>query len=112
MKYVEKYNEAAETAESESAAYNKAGNIVVDDKETVYAKCQQVFLRDTVQNQFYVLVANGNLLDPRGTDSHRINTLKKELRKTNKQTFDYYLKYLQSKNTLFLRRAERSYING
>jgi|9_EtaG_2_1085328.scaffolds.fasta_scaffold56782_2 hypothetical protein len=112
MKYVETYNQKSETPESESAEYNKLGDIVESEKETVYAKCQQVFLRDATQNQFYVLVANGNLLDPRGTDSHRINTLKKELRKTNKQTFDYYLKYLQSKNTLFLRRAERSYING
>ncbi len=112
MKYVETYNEKSETPKSESAEYNKLGDVVEGEKETVYAKCQQIFLKDTTQNQFYVLVANGNLLDPRGTDSHRINTLKKELRKTNKQTFEYYLKYLRSKNTLFLRRAERSYING
>ena len=112
MKYVEKYNPKTETPQSESAMYNNVGDIVEPNTETVYAKCQNVFLRDAMQKQFYVLVANGNLLDPRGTDSHRINTLKKELRKTNKKTFELYVKYLQSKNPIFLRQAERSYING
>lgn len=87
--------------------YNKLGE-AVSGQETVYAE----FNDGEVQKKFYVLTSNGGLFDPRGADSHREKTIRKELRVTNQQTFDYYVQYLKTKNTLFMRRAERSYING
>ena len=91
--------------------YNKAGDLV-GDEESVYAESSEIDLGNATQKKFYVLTSNGGLFDPRGPDSHRERTVRKELRITNEKTFEYYVQYLKTKNTLFMRRAERSYING
>lgn len=111
MKYIEKYDAKKDKPELEAIKYNSSGQHA-EENDTIYAECKEYLLRDTAQKQFYVLTSNGNLLDPKGTDSHRINTIRKELKKTNKNTFEYYVQYLQTKSAVFLRRAERSYING
>tara|TARA_B110000211_G_C14092107_1_gene559760 strand:+ start:787 stop:1155 length:369 start_codon:yes stop_codon:yes gene_type:complete len=122
MKYVEKYSKNDDKQKSDTKSYGVYGEVLQDQEQgvsnpkdqdsIVYAKYKFIDLGEKVQKKFFVLTSNGNLLDPRGTDSHRIKTINKELKTTSKQTFDYYIKYLQSKNTLFLRRAERSFING
>lgn len=110
MKYVEKYSVKDDKRGSDSSRYNSVGQSATEE-EKVYAEYKSINLGDRVQKKFYVLTSNGNLFDPRGIDSHRRN-LRQELKVTSKQTFDYYIQYLKTKNTLFLRRAERSFING
>ena len=112
MKYVEKYNPKEDVKGSETKAYNAFGQAVSNEDELVYAEYKSINLGERIQKKFFVLTSNGNLFDPRGTDSHRTSTIRKDLRSTSKQTFDYYVKYLQTKNNLYMRRAERSYING
>jgi uncharacterized protein YaiI (UPF0178 family) len=112
MKYVENYQTTDDKKEATTASYNKSGQEVTDNADTVYAKCQAINVRDSLQHKFYVLTSNGNIFDPNGIDSHRQKNIKTELRNTSKQTFEYYLNYLKTKNPIFLRRAERSFING
>lgn len=112
MKYVEKYSTKDDKKQSDNKCYNAYGETVLTENEKVYAQYKAITLSDKVQKKFFVLTSNGSLFDPRGTDSHRTNTISTELKSTSKQTFDYYLQYLKTKNTLFMRRAERSFING
>ena len=112
MKYVDQYTTDQERKVSTSALYNKDGNIITDDAETVYAKYVAVDMNGRTQKKFFVLTSNGSLFDPLGTDGHRERTIKKELRSTSKQTFDYYVNYLKTRSGIILRRAERSYIDG
>jgi hypothetical protein len=112
MKYVENYTSKDAKKDTETKSYNAFGQSVSDDSDTVYAEYKAIDIGERVQKKFFVLTSNGTLFDPRGTDSHRANQIRKELKSTSKQTFDYYVKYLQTKNTLFMRRAERSFING
>jgi hypothetical protein len=112
MKYVEKYSVKDDKKETDNKQYNSYGETVSTGDEKIYAEYKAVTLSDSIQKKFFVLTSNGSLFDPRGTDSHRINTIRTELKSTSKQTFDYYLQYLKTKNTLYMRRAERSFING
>tara|TARA_B100000902_G_scaffold284953_1_gene270962 strand:- start:11920 stop:12258 length:339 start_codon:yes stop_codon:yes gene_type:complete len=112
MKYVENYTSKHDNKNSDKKSYNAFGESVTDTEDIVYAEYKAIDLGERVQKKFFVLTSNGTLFDPRGTDSHRANKIRKELKSTSKQTFDYYIKYLQTKNTLFMRRAERSFING
>lgn len=86
--------------------YNKIG-IEASEQDRVFAE----ELNGSVQNIYYVLTYNNCMYDPRGSDSHRENNLNLKLKKTSKKTFTYYIEYLQTKNPIFLRRAERSFIN-
>jgi hypothetical protein len=112
MKYVDQYTNESEKKESQTFSYGKNGEIVTDSKDTVYAKYTAVDLNGRTQKKFFVLTANGGLFDPMGTDSHRERTIRKELRSTSKQTFDYYVNYLKTKSGIILRRAERSFVDG
>lgn len=112
MKYVEKYSTKDDKKQTEFKQYNSYGETTTVDDERIYAEYKAITLSGNVQKKFFVLTSNGSLFDPRGTDSHRINTIRTELKSTSKQTFDYYLQYLKTKNNLYMRRAERSFING
>lgn len=112
MKYVENYKLTDDKKPSLTASYNKIGGVIENETDIVYAKCQEINLHGSLQKKFYVLTSNGALFDPNGIDSHRQKNIRTELRSTSKQVFEYYLDYLQTKNPIFLRRAERGFING
>ena len=86
--------------------YNKAGS-EAEEKDIVFAE----YIDGSVQKKYYVLTYNNSVYDPTGPDSHREKTLDHKLKKTSKATFEYYINYLESRNPIFFRRAERSFIN-
>ena len=86
--------------------YNKVGQ-EIQDGDYVFAE----EINGSRQTIYKILTYNNSIYDPRGADSHREKTLNRTLRRTTKKTFEYYLQYLQTKNPVFLRRAERSFIN-
>lgn len=91
----------------DSKQYNKHGEVVADT-DKVFAE----IVNGTRQKVYYVLTYNNTLYDPLGPDSNRESNLNTELKKTNKQTFDYYMHYLKDRNRLYITRAQRSFING
>ena len=58
-----------------------------------------------------VLTHNNLIYDFMGADSHRTKTLDLKLKKVGAKTFDLYLMYLQTKNSMYMTRAQRSLIN-
>jgi hypothetical protein len=87
--------------------YNKHGE-QASDGEPVFAEK----IEGSKQYVHRVLTYNNVLYDPLGTDSHRESVLNLKLQKTSKQTFDYYLHYLQDRNRIYITRAQRSFIDG
>jgi hypothetical protein len=87
--------------------YNKLGQ-TAESNDLIFAE----LIDGPVQKVYYVLTYNNLLYDPLGPDSNREQNLSTKLKKTSKNTFDSYVKYLQSKNRLHLTQAQRSYING
>lgn len=87
--------------------YNRHGDEALDN-DKVFAE----HIDGSRQNVYYVLTYNNSLYDPKGPESHRERVLNHSLRKTSKKTFEYYINYLQTNNPIYLRRAERSFIDG
>jgi len=113
MKYIEKLSTSDLEREKIQEEYNKQGKTVSSPKEKVFAKFTEVNVgNDKIQKKYYVITNNNCLYDPYGIDSHRERTLRTQLKSVSKQTFDYYMMYLQSRNLLYLTRANRSFING
>ena len=92
---------------------NKLGQIAEIERERIFAK--------TIINQdksgqknikYTILVYNNQPYDPYGTDSHRESKLNLILKPVSSQTYDYYTTYLRTKNSLYMTRAQRSFING
>lgn len=87
--------------------YNKHGQ-EAQKGDKVFAE----YVDGSKQKIYSVLTYNNSLYDPLGTDSHRESKLNTVLKKTTKQTFDYYIHYLQDRNKIYITRAQRSFING
>lgn len=110
MKYVETFTKT-ETKKQETT-YNKLGGIS-KDKEKIFAKHSQAELSGGgEQKKFYITVYNNVPYDPYGVDSHREENLSIKLKSVSEQTFDYYILYLKTRNSLYMTRANRSFING
>lgn len=111
MKYVETIDRPVNKKIEE--LYNKLGQISESDKEKVFAISTEANLgKDKFQKTYSIITQNNSPYDPYGIDSHRESTLALKLKKVSKQTFDYYILYLQTRNSLYMTRAQRSFING
>jgi len=88
--------------------FNKHGKEIDNDVDKVYAQV-------TIQNNkesYQIITYQNALLDPMGKYQKRQAYLETKMKKVNKQTFNYYLTYLQTNNSIYLTRANRSYQNG
>jgi hypothetical protein len=112
MKFVDNSDdlEAAEKKNIDLQQFNKQGMLIIeDDKQKVFAEQKIVHIDDkTIQTSCSVLIFRNRVYDPYGVDSNREKTLKLQLKKVNQETFDYYIKYLQTRNSLYMTLAQRS----
>lgn len=87
---------------------NKDGKIIQNDRDKVYA---QVLIERNNETH-YIVFYQGTPLDPMGRYQKRQAYLETKMQKVTKKTFDYYITYLQTNNSIYLTRTNRSYQNG
>jgi len=88
--------------------YNKKGDITEEDKD-VFAKSVGGLQKGS---NYYILTHNSYPYDPYGPDSTREKTLSLKLRQTNKEAFQHYTKYLNTRNSLYFTLTLRNFLNG
>lgn len=111
MKFIDKPTDTI-TKSSSEAIYNQSGNL---DSETtkVFAKSLFIDLGDNkTQKRFFIRTYNNAPFDPNGPEARREIWNRTELKSVSQSTFDLYIKYLNTKNSLYMTRTQRSYING
>jgi len=112
MKFVTSVSNESIAKNIQEENYNKLGKLA-NNNEKVFAKLLNIDIgNNETQKKFLILTHNNVPYDPNGSNGHRELWLQTELKPVSKQTFDYYLIYLQTKNSLYLTRTNRSFING
>jgi len=86
--------DGTETKESDPMAYLKK-SISPDGRESYYVKTH-----------------NSLILDPWGVYAGREASINTSFKKVSKDTYKYFAKYLKTKNSVYLTRAQRGFING
>jgi hypothetical protein len=110
MKYIERLGTVDNKKLEKS--YNNLGQIS-ESREKIFAKFIESDVGNNKQQKTYSIATQNNIpYDPYGIDSHRESTLTLKLKNVSKQTFDYYILYLQTRNSLYMTRTQRSFING
>ena len=104
MKYVETNEEKQELKETN---FNKKGLQVAAAQEKIFAK----IVYSEATPQYLINTYNNQIYDPIGLNSNREKYLDTKLKKVSKDTFDFYLIYLQTNNSIYLTRANRRFIN-
>lgn len=110
MKFVESYSQKDFDKETTELTYNKLGK-TANGKDKVFAKYLEVDINNTTQVKYFIATHNNVPYDPNGIDSHRESDISLQLKSVSKEAFDYYLLYLKTKNSLYMTRTQRSYIN-
>jgi len=105
MKFVnESYVQKKQTEEVE---LNRIGEKIEKSKEKSYAKI--VSTGDSVY--YYIRIYQNLPYDPLGPYSRREIFSDTKMKKVSKNTFDFYLMYLKSNNSIYLTKAQRGIIN-
>ena len=93
--------------------FDKYGDPISDSDVKSFAEIINVDIgKGQNQRKYAIMTFNNVPYDPIGIDSHRESKLRLELKATSKETFEYYLLYLRSRNGLYFTRSQRSFING
>jgi hypothetical protein len=114
MKFIDSYSkENVNPLTSEQALYDSTGNLASIDDDKIFAKMLTVDLgKKDYQRQFFVRTYNNLPFDPMGPEARRDIWRRTELKRVNEATFNFYLTYLQTKNSIYMTRTQRSYIHG
>jgi len=94
-----------------SESFDRAGNPTINKKEKTFAKIDLV---EGGARAHYIQTFNNALYDPNnGMYSHREDNTNFELKykKVSRETFDFYMLFLKTKNSLYFTRAQRSFLN-
>ena len=88
--------------------FNKDGQEISGENERFYAK---TIVKNGCE-YYYIRVYNNFPFDPIGIYGRRERELPIDLKKVSEDTFDYYMMYLTTKNSLYMTRAQRGLNNG
>jgi hypothetical protein len=106
MKYINEIEKTSHQIKQKETNFNKNG-LVANVKDKVYAKSV-----DNETEQFYYIKTYQNQpFDPMGANATRENYLETKMKRVSKDTFDFYLIYLQTNNSIYLTRTNRRFIN-
>ena len=106
MKFIDNPNDIPNSQPS-IFLFDKMGKKVMSQREKSYAKK----ITNTSSDTYYIITHEGVPYDPWGMHSHRENYIDAKFKRVSKKTFDFYMMFLQTKNSLYMTRAQRSFIN-
>lgn len=111
MKFIANSDEAVLQKNLSRIMYDKRGN-ETNEESLAVSQCLCEILPDGSETKtYYIFTLNGNLYNPIGVDSSQKRRTTMSLKKVDQQTFDYYMMYIQTNNSLYLTRAQRRFIN-
>lgn len=105
MKYVD--DSHLDKIEVLEVLFNKDGQVSTETKENKYAK----MIGKNNKDSYYIRTHLNVPYDPLGPYGHRENYIETKLKKVSKNTFDFYMMYLKTNNSIYLTRASRGFLN-
>jgi len=108
MRYINgKTNNTQQIGVDEETDFNRKGLQAVNSKEKVFAK----IVESSNKSNYFISTYKNEIYDPMGINSNREQFLETKLKRVSKDTFDFYLIYLQTNNSIYLTRCNRRFIN-
>ena len=96
----------------EETYYNVKGNVASRTERVHAAKIRIDLTNNTHQVKFQVLTHNNMLFNPLGAEAYKTQSRDLKLKVVSEKTFDNYVKFLKTKNNLYMTYANRSFIDG
>ena len=93
----------------EEVLFDRNGNLMdAPQSKDTYGK---IICVNKQEKMYLAKVLQSNLYDPMGTYSNRKRYLESNFKKVSKNTFDFYMMYLKTNNSIYLTKAQRGFLN-
>lgn len=89
--------------------FDKEGSVITSkSNRDCYGKI--IYMNDK-EHSYHLRILENNLYDPLGAYSNRRRYMESIFKKVSKQTFDFYMMYLKTNNSIYLTKAQRGFLN-
>ena len=106
MKYINETDNIKQEDKTKEINFNRNGTLATG-KDKVYAKK----ISNKKEEIFYIKTYQNQPFDPIGSGLTREKYLETKMKRVSKDTFDFYLIYLQTNNSIYLTRTNKRFIN-
>jgi hypothetical protein len=110
MKFINGDQPISLRSETQTIFFDKKGDVIAGDaqyKLSHFAK--KLTTKESVT--FYVRAHQSTLFDPNGPYGRRERMLDTKMEQVSKNTFDFYITYLKTNNSIYLTKAQRGFLN-
>lgn len=108
MKYVE--NNFLPQNERMVILFGKTGNILEGDEQHKLPHHAKIVRKENAET-YYIRTYQGTPFDPSGPYGRRERILDTQVKRVSKNTFDLYVTYLKTNNSIYLTKAQRGFLN-
>ena len=108
MKYINKHS-YTEPNRTKEVFFGKTGEKLNPDNSS-----QKIYAKLVAKNgaeAYYISTCQGVLFDPLGPHARRENNVETAMKRVSKNTFDFYMIYLKTHNSIYMTKAQRGYLN-
>ncbi len=113
MRHIERLS--GDTSLKEVTYYGRAGDALKKgtsyNKRTHFAKIVKDNISKSESSTYYIKIYQGTPFDPMGPYGRRERVLDTQMRRVSKNTFDFYMTYLKTNNSIYLTKAQRGFLN-
>jgi hypothetical protein len=91
--------------------YGKTGNpLSEEDKHKIPHYAKMVTQGDSKET-YYIRIYQSTPFDPMGPYGRRERNLDTAMKRVSRNTFDFYVTYLKTNNSIYLTKAQRGFLN-
>jgi len=91
--------------------FDKTGNIISEDKKYKLSYYAKIIRQSSDKATHYIRTHQSVPFDPNGPYGKREKFIETKIRRVSKNTFDYYMTYLKTNNSIYLTKAQRGFLN-
>ena len=91
--------------------YGKTGDSLLDDEKHKLQHYAKVVQPEEGKATYYIRIYQSTPFDPMGPYGRRERNLDTQMKRVSKNTFDFYVTYLKTNNSIYLTKAQRGFLN-
>ena len=109
MKYVDKGY--IEKNSSTVRLFDKTGSLIDEEKKYRLTHYAKIIANSNGQETHFIRTHQSVPFAPNGPYGKREKFIETKIRRVSKNTFDYYMTYLKTNNSIYLTKAQRGFLN-
>ena len=96
---------------SQIMLFDRTGNSIDDEKKYAISYYAKIIRTERGEETYFARIHQSTLFDPNGPYGKRERFVDTKIKRVSKSTFDFYMTYLKTNNSIYLTKAQRGFLN-